>query len=265
MAHRAEAQGFAVETVRQPDDGDWTSAVLAAIERSGAPPVALASISSVHWSDGGLIDLDKVAAALRRHGALFLIDATQSAGVLPMDVKALDPDFVMFPTYKWLLGPYGRAFLYVAKRHQDGIPLEQTAGRPPQRARRERGLFHRPRLRRRRQAFRHGRARSFHFAGDGRDRHGDGGRMGRAAIAQRLAMLTGRIEERVRGLGVSCPGAPRAGAAYPVPWVSGRDAERAGRGTCRATASTSRRALAACASRRTSSTTKPILSVSSPP
>src|ERR1700737_5568444 len=30
---RAEAQGFLIETVRQPDDGDWTSAVLAAIER----------------------------------------------------------------------------------------------------------------------------------------------------------------------------------------------------------------------------------------
>ena len=44
-----------------------------------------------------------------------------------MDVKTLDPDFVIFPTYKWVLGPYGRAFMYVAKRHQDGIPLEQTA------------------------------------------------------------------------------------------------------------------------------------------
>ena len=33
---RAEAQGFTVETVRQPDDGDWTSAVLESIERTGA-------------------------------------------------------------------------------------------------------------------------------------------------------------------------------------------------------------------------------------
>jgi selenocysteine lyase/cysteine desulfurase len=43
-----------------------------------------------------------------------------------MDVRKLDPDFLVFPTYKWVLGPYGRAFLYVAKRHQDGVPLEQT-------------------------------------------------------------------------------------------------------------------------------------------
>ncbi|HLJ00008.1 MAG TPA: aminotransferase class V-fold PLP-dependent enzyme [Bradyrhizobium sp.] len=123
---RAAAQGFTIETVRQPLDGDWTSAILASIERADTSPVALASISSVHWSDGGMIDLDRVAAALRRQGAVFLIDATQSAGVLTMDVKALDPDFVIFPTYKWLLGPYGRAFLYIAKRQQNGIPLEQT-------------------------------------------------------------------------------------------------------------------------------------------
>jgi selenocysteine lyase/cysteine desulfurase len=125
---RAEAQGFTVETIKQPDDADWTSAVLESIERSGAPPVSLASISSVHWSDGGLIDVDKVGAALKQRDAAFLIDATQSAGVLALDVKRLDPDFVIFPTYKWLVGPYGRAFLYVAKRHQNGIPLEQTAG-----------------------------------------------------------------------------------------------------------------------------------------
>ena len=73
---------------------------------------------------GGLVatDLEKVAAALRKQGAMFLIDATHAVGVLAMDVTALDPDFVIFQTYKWLLGPYGRAFLYVAKRHQKKQP-----------------------------------------------------------------------------------------------------------------------------------------------
>src|SRR5271170_2854704 len=124
---RAEAQGFVVEVVARPDDGDWTAALLGAIGRQGAPPVGMASISSVHWADGGLVELDRVAASLRRQGAALLVDATHSAGVLPLDVAALDPDFLVFPTYKWVLGPYGRAFLYVAKRHQGGVPLEQTS------------------------------------------------------------------------------------------------------------------------------------------
>jgi selenocysteine lyase/cysteine desulfurase len=123
---RAASAGFTIETVRQPPDGDWTSAVLAAIERPGAARLALASMSSVHWSDGGLIDVARVASALKRHGALFLIDATHAVGVVAMDVAKFDPDFVIFPTYKWLLGPYGRAFIYIARRHQNGIPLEQT-------------------------------------------------------------------------------------------------------------------------------------------
>jgi selenocysteine lyase/cysteine desulfurase len=124
---RAPAGRFSVDVVARPDDGDWTAAVLAAIERPGAPPIALASISSVHWSDGGIVDMERVAAALRAKDAMLLVDATHAVGVIETDVARLDPDFLVFPTYKWLLGPYGRAFLYVAKRRQDGVPLEQTS------------------------------------------------------------------------------------------------------------------------------------------
>jgi selenocysteine lyase/cysteine desulfurase len=124
---RAAAQGFAVETVRRPEDIDWTAALLEAIARPGAAPVGLASISSVHWSDGGAVDLLAVSRALRAAGAALLVDATHGAGVAALDVGEIDPDFLAFPTYKWVLGPYGRAFLYVAKRRQDGVPLEQTS------------------------------------------------------------------------------------------------------------------------------------------
>jgi selenocysteine lyase/cysteine desulfurase len=123
---RAAEQGFTVETIARPADGDWTAALLEAINRPSAAPVGLASISSVHWADGGLIDVDQIAAALRAHGAALLIDATHGAGIMDLDVKRLDPDFLVFPTYKWVLGPYGRAFLYIAKRRQDAVPLEQT-------------------------------------------------------------------------------------------------------------------------------------------
>ena len=202
---RAEAQGFAVETVRQPDDGDWTSAILESIERSGAPPVSLASISSVHWSDGGLIDVDKIGAALRRRGGAFLVDATHSTGVLTTDVKRLDPDFVIFPTYKWLVGPYGRAFLYVAKRHQSGVPLEQTAG-ARRNVRAENAVYftdleYVPDARR----FDMGERDFFislEMASIGMEMMAD---WGADAIKQRLAMLTERIATGVRDLGIRVP------------------------------------------------------------
>jgi selenocysteine lyase/cysteine desulfurase len=202
---RATAQGFAVETIRQPDDGDWTSAVLAAIERSGAAPVSLASISSVHWSDGGLIDIKKIGAALRQRGAAFLIDATHSVGVLAMDVRRLDPDFVIFPTYKWLLGPYGRAFLYIARRHQAGIPLEQTSfGRRNVRADNEVYFADVGYVS---DARRFDMGERDHFismemASIGMEMMAE---WGAAAVAQRLAMLTDRIAEGVRDAGVDVP------------------------------------------------------------
>jgi selenocysteine lyase/cysteine desulfurase len=202
---RADAQGFTVETIPQPDDGDWTSAALATIERPAAPPIGLASISSVHWSDGGLIDLERIAAALRRQGAGLLVDATHSAGVLTMDVKRLDPDFVIFPTYKWLLGPYGRAFIYVARRHQGGIPLEQTsAGRRNVNAENEvyfADIRYVPDARR----FDMGERDHFismEMAAIGMEMMAE---WGAAAVVQRLSMLTERIAEGLRDIGVSVP------------------------------------------------------------
>jgi selenocysteine lyase/cysteine desulfurase len=204
---RAEAQGFGVETIRQPEDGDWTSALLSAIERSGAPRVALASISSVHWSDGGLIDVDKVGAALKKQGAMFLIDATHHVGVLAMDVKRLDPDFLIFPTYKWVLGPYGRAFIYVAKRHQDGIPLEQTA--PGRRNVNAENKAYFSDVRYQPDARRFDMGERDHFislemAAIGMELMAE---WGSAAIVARLKMLTGRIADGLQNTGVRVPDA----------------------------------------------------------
>jgi selenocysteine lyase/cysteine desulfurase len=196
---RAEEGGFTVGTVRQPQDGDWTQAVLDAIARPGAPPIAIASISSVHWSDGGVVDLGKVAPALRKIGAALLVDATHSAGVLDLDVRALDPDFVAFPTYKWLIGPYARAFLYVAKRHQGGIPLEQTSsGRRAVRA--EQKVYfadtHYVDDARRFDMGERDHFISMEMAAIGMEMMAQ---WGRAAIVERLAMLTGRLADGLRG------------------------------------------------------------------
>jgi selenocysteine lyase/cysteine desulfurase len=197
--------GFTVEVVRRPGNGDWTEAVVAAVERRGAAPVALASISSVHWSDGGIVDLDRVGAALRAQGATLLVDATHGAGVLAMDVRRLDPDFVIFPTYKWLLGPYGRAFLYVAKRHQDKVPLEQTSyGRRSVRAEQSTYLAdttYVPDARR----FDMGERDHFislEMASIGMEMMAA---WGNAAIVERLAMLTARLADGLREADVVIP------------------------------------------------------------
>ena len=128
----AARHDLTVEEVARPDDGDWTAALLAAISRPGADPLALATLTPLHWTDGGLIDLDRLAPAVRAAGAALVIDATQAVGALPVNVSRWRPDFLAFPTYKWALGPYGFACLYAAPHRQDGSAIEENVGnRPP--------------------------------------------------------------------------------------------------------------------------------------
>ncbi|MFC7552513.1 hypothetical protein ACFQU7_09950 [Pseudoroseomonas wenyumeiae] len=49
---------------------------------------------------------------------------------MPLDVARWQPDFLAFPTYKWVLGPYSLAFLYAAPHRQSGLPLEENNNRP---------------------------------------------------------------------------------------------------------------------------------------
>ena len=202
---RAPRDGFSVDTVAQPADGDWTAAVLAAIERPGAAPLALVSISNVHWSDGGVVDLDRVVPAIRRAGAALLVDATHGAGMMDLDVTRIDPDFLIFPTYKWVLGPYGRAFIYIAKRHQDGVPLEQTGfgrkGVLNDRVPYLSDLSYAPTARR----FDMGERDHFvglEMAAVGLELMAS---WGHAAIGERCAMLTARLEEGLAAAGAALP------------------------------------------------------------
>ena len=143
--HLAATQGLTVEEVPRPQNADWTAALLAAIARPGAPPLALATLTPLHWSDGAVIDLARLAPAIHAAGAAFVVDATQAVGATPIDVAALRPDFLAFPTYKWTLGPYGLAFLYAAPHRQTGRPLEPNSGNHPQGARRyDKGELHDP-------------------------------------------------------------------------------------------------------------------------
>lgn len=68
----------------------------------------LVALSSVQSSDGTIADLVAVAAAARSAGALTMLDATQSAGWLPLDVGPFD--VVACSAYKWLMSPRGTAF-----------------------------------------------------------------------------------------------------------------------------------------------------------
>lgn len=112
-----------VRTVQRGADGTWTEAVLAAIDDD----TAIVAVPHCHWTDGSRLDLTRIGARARSVNAAFIVDASQSLGAHPLDVAAFQPDFLVSVGYKWLMGPYGVAYLYVAPRWREtGKPLEQS-------------------------------------------------------------------------------------------------------------------------------------------
>lgn len=71
------------------------------------------AVSTVQSRDGALADLPALRAAADDVGARVLLDATQSAGWLPLDATAWD--VVVTAAYKWLLSPRGTAFTVVGR------------------------------------------------------------------------------------------------------------------------------------------------------
>ena len=62
---------------------------------------------------GNMIDLRRVGAIAREKGILFIVDASQTAGVYPIDVQRLGIDVLCFTGHKSLLGPQGTGGMYV--------------------------------------------------------------------------------------------------------------------------------------------------------
>jgi len=73
----------------------------------------LVAVSLVSSDTGYMHDLKAVCDLAHRKGALVYADIIQAAGAIPIDVKSSGVDFCCAGTYKWLMGEFGVAFLYV--------------------------------------------------------------------------------------------------------------------------------------------------------
>src|SRR5271155_2170579 len=86
------------------------------------PRTRLASASLVRFDDGSLLDAPALAAGLAGSRCRLLLDVTQACGAVPLDLRALGPDFAMCAAYKWLLGPYGTGFVWARREHTEAMP-----------------------------------------------------------------------------------------------------------------------------------------------
>lgn len=120
-------QGLELITIQPPAELEgrgriWNERILDAIQ----PGTVMVNLSSIHWADGTLFDLEAIGKRAKDAGALFVVDGTQSVGALDFDVKKYGVDVLICAGYKWLLGPYTSGCAYFGEYFDGGIPIEET-------------------------------------------------------------------------------------------------------------------------------------------
>ena len=124
-------KGVEIRTVPQRDGRVEVGDINAAID-SKTCAVAIASTTNM----GFRFDLEKIGAACHEHSALLVVDAVQSLGIEPLDVKEAGVDVFSASAHKGLLGPHGFGFYYcsnealkdISPPYVAGISYEQAPG-----------------------------------------------------------------------------------------------------------------------------------------
>jgi cysteine desulfurase family protein len=111
--HLAESRGVRVTWLPADPYGRISANQVAAAFRAETRLVAINHCSNV---TGTIQPIEEIGAICRSRGILFLVDAAQSAGSLPLNVLDASIDLLAAPGHKCLFGPLGTGFLYVGER-----------------------------------------------------------------------------------------------------------------------------------------------------
>ena len=74
----------------------WTQSIIESLDEE----VLVACLPPLHWSDGSLIDLEKVSAKCKESNVDLIVDATQAVGIMPCSVKRIKPTLLACSVHK---------------------------------------------------------------------------------------------------------------------------------------------------------------------
>ncbi|WP_221284372.1 aminotransferase class V-fold PLP-dependent enzyme [Mucilaginibacter sp. SP1R1] len=105
-----------------PND-EYGNFCLQALEDAITPQTKLIAITHIPSAAGGMMPVVEIGEIARKHHILYLVDACQTVGHAPIDVKAINCDFLSVTGRKYLRAPRGTGFLFVRKEIQDQLDV----------------------------------------------------------------------------------------------------------------------------------------------
>ncbi|WP_426669794.1 aminotransferase class V-fold PLP-dependent enzyme [Mucilaginibacter sp. McL0603] len=115
-----KSYGIEIKVIPNDEQGNFSLSVL---ENAISPQTKLIAITHIPSTSGSMIPVIEIGKIARKHGILYLLDACQSAGQVPIDVKEIDCDILAVTGRKYLRAPRGTGFLYVRKEVQHKLKL----------------------------------------------------------------------------------------------------------------------------------------------
>jgi selenocysteine lyase/cysteine desulfurase len=112
-----QTRGIELVMVAETESPDGSRVVSedALLEAATHPRTRLVALSHVQFASGQRMDVARVGQFCRERGILFCVDAIQTIGVLPVDVRSMNIDFLAADGHKWMLGPEGAGIFFIRR------------------------------------------------------------------------------------------------------------------------------------------------------
>jgi len=118
--------GIVIKPISNDKDGNFP---IQALEAAITARTKLIAITHIPSTAGNVLPAAEIGEVARKHNILYLLDACQSVGQIPVDVKAIGCDMLAVTGRKYLRGPRGSGFLYVRRQLLDKLKLLFFDGR----------------------------------------------------------------------------------------------------------------------------------------
>lgn len=126
QVHVLAQRGLATYTVAQVHQSEEET--VASFEAQIQPETRLIACTHASNAFGIRVPIEKIGAMAKRRGILFLVDAAQTAGVLPIDIKDCNVDFLCTAGHKSLYGPSGTGLLITTRGEELETLVEGGTG-----------------------------------------------------------------------------------------------------------------------------------------